>query len=54
MQKEESIPTNETNYDQPLKIEKDNIICKDGFCVISNNDESRKVNQNDLNLFDPI
>ena len=55
MQKESSGRPNENNYDQTLKIEKENIICKDGFCTISNNNEERpRINRNDLNLFDPI
>ena len=54
MQKESSNAPNEKNYSDPLKIEKENIICKDGFCSIANLNESTSIDKNDINLFDPI
>ena len=54
MQNESSNVSNEKNYSEPLKIEKENIICKDGFCSINNLSETSRIDKNDINLFDPI
>ena len=54
MQNQASNTSNEKNYSEPLKIEKDNIICKDGFCSINNSNKESIINKNDINLFDPI
>jgi len=35
-------------------IEKEKMICKDGFCSLPNQDEIPKKDSNDMNLFDPI
>ena len=40
------------DFSQSLKIEKENIICKDGFCKLPNQNQNKI--KNDLNLFDPI
>ena len=53
MQIESSNNSNEKNFSQPLKIEKENIVCKDGFCSISNPNQNNNI-KNDINLFDPI
>ena len=54
MQNQASNTSNEKNYSEPLKIEKENIICKDGFCSINNSNKESIINKNDINLFDPI
>ena len=45
-------------FPQSLKIEKENIICKDGFCTLPNQKQKQNQNQNiiknNVNLFDPI
>ena len=46
--------SDEDNYLNPLEIEKENIICKDGFCSISKQNDIPKIEKNDTNLFDPI
>lgn len=54
MQIESSNNSKEKNFSQPLKIEKENIVCKDGFCTIPNSDKNLKINKRNANLFDPI
>tara|TARA_Y100000766_G_C18636036_1_gene473214 strand:- start:125 stop:289 length:165 start_codon:yes stop_codon:yes gene_type:complete len=54
MQNQSSNASTEKNYSEPLKIEKENIICKDGFCSINNSNEESIIDKNDINLFDPI
>ena len=54
MQSNSSKNPDEKNYSQRLKIEKEELICKDGFCSIPNLNRKTKVNQEDLNLFDPV
>ena len=44
----------EKNFSQSLKIEKDNIICKDGFCTLSSKNKNASIQKNKVNLFDPI
>ena len=39
---------------QSLKIEKENIICKDGFCTLPNQNQNQNIIKNNVNLFDPI
>ena len=41
-------------FSQSLKIEKENIICKDGFCTLPNQNPNQKIIKNNVNLFDPI
>ncbi len=54
MRSESSNISNEKDNLQNVKIEKDNIICKDGFCSIRNHNESSRIDKDDNNLFDPI
>ena len=42
------------NFSSPSKIEKENVVCKDGFCSIQNHDESTKFDKDNISLFDPI
>ena len=50
-----SSDTSKKNFSEALKIEKNNVICKDGFCVIPNQDKIPTLkNQGENNLFDPI
>ena len=51
---ESSNTSNNKSFSQPLKVEKDNVICKDGFCELSNINKNRKINHDDMNLFDPV
>ena len=39
---------------ETTNISKENVICKDGFCTLPNQDEIPKQDSNDMNLFDPI
>ena len=54
MQNKSSNASNEKNYSESLKMEKENTICKDGFCSINNLSETSRIDKNDINLFDPI
>ena len=54
MQTESSNTSNEKDNFQPLKIEKENVICKDGFCSITSQKESSRIDKDDISLFDPI
>ena len=54
MQSESSNISNEKDNLQNVKIEKGNIICKDGFCSIQSHNESSRIDKDDHNLFDPI
>ena len=45
---------NKNIFSETTSIEKEKIICKDGFCSLPNRDELPKQDSNDLNLFDPI
>ncbi len=51
-------PNNSKNitFSQSMKIEKENIICKDGFCTLPNQNQTKNKNisKNSVNLFDPI
>jgi len=42
------------SYTENLKSEKENIICKDGFCTIPNQHKESKIDKNDINIFEPI
>ncbi len=52
MQIESSNNSKDDAFPQPLKIEKENIICKDGFCTLPN--QNQNIIKNKVNLFDPI
>ena len=54
MQIESSKQTNKKNFSKPLNVEKENIVCKDGFCSINNHQENPRLDSNNINLFDPI
>ncbi len=54
MLKESSNNNNKNIFSQNSSIAKEKIICKDGFCSLSNQDENPKQDSNDMNLFDPI
>ena len=54
MHKEPTKNQNNNKYSEDKNIMKENIICKDGFCSIPNQNEISKQNKNDINIFDPI
>ena len=55
MLKESSSNNNNKNiFSETTNIEKEKMICKDGFCSLPNRDERPKLDSNDMNLFDPI
>ena len=54
MQIESSNNSKEKDFSQSLKIEKENISCKDGFCTLPIQNENSNIGENDMNLFDPI
>ena len=54
MEIESSHNSDEKTFSQPLKIDKENIICKDGFCSITNQNDNSTIDKSDINLFDPI
>ena len=49
---ESSNNSKDNAFPQSLKIEKENIICKDGFCTLQN--QNQNIIKNNVNLFDPI
>ena len=54
MQIESSSNSKEKDFSQSIKIEKENIICKDGFCRLPSQNENPIIQKNKVNLFDPI
>ncbi len=54
MQIESSNNSRENDFSKSLKIDKENIICKDGFCTLPNQNKNSSIRKNNLNLFDPI
>ena len=54
MQIESSNNSKEETFSQSLKIEKENIICKDGFCTLPNQNQAPRITENKGNFFDPI
>ena len=54
MQIESSNIKKENTFSKSLKIEKENIICNDGFCSLPEQNDSQKVITNNMDLFDPI
>ncbi|MBO8205091.1 hypothetical protein [Prochlorococcus marinus] len=54
MLKESSNNRKKNSYSDTTNIEKENIICKDGFCSLPNQEDFSKQNKNHTNLFDPI
>ena len=54
MQIESSNNSKEKDFSQSLKIAKENISCKDGFCTLPSQNGNTSINKNKVNLFDPI
>jgi len=54
MLKGSSNNNNENIFSETKSIAKEKMICKDGFCSLTNQDETKNVASNDMNLFDPI
>ena len=54
MQIESSNHSQDKDYPQSLKIEKENINCKDGFCTLPIQNKKPSIQKNKMNLFDPI
>jgi len=54
MLKESSNNNNKNIFSETTSIEKEKMICKDGFSSLPNQAEIPKQNSNDINLFDPI
>ncbi len=54
MLKESSNNSNKNIFSETKSIEKEKMICKDGFCSLPNRDQHPKQDSNDMNLFDPI
>ena len=54
MQIESSNNSEKKNFSQSLKIEKEDIICKDGFCTLPGQNGNPSIQKNKVNLFDPI
>ena len=54
MQNESSNNSKDDAFPQSLKIEKENIMFKDGFCTLPNQNQNQNIIKNNLNLFDPI
>ena len=54
MLKESSNNNNKNIFSETTSIEKEKMICKDGFCSLPNQKGVSKQDKNDINLFDPI
>ena len=54
MLKESSNNKNKNILSETTSIEKEKMICKDGFCTLPNRNKLPKQDSNDMNLFDPI
>lgn len=54
MLKESSNNNNKNIFSETISIEKEKMLCKDGFCSLPNRDDHPKQDSNDMNLFDPI
>ena len=54
MKIESSNNSKDDDFTQSLKIEKENIICKDGFCTLPIQNKNLNISENNVNLFDPI
>ena len=54
MLKESSNNHNKNTFSETTSIEKEKMICKDGFCSLPNKKEIPKQDTNEMNLFDPI
>ena len=54
MKTESSNNSSEKTFSNSLKLEKEDIICKDGFCKLPDRNENPSIIKNNMNLFDPI
>ena len=54
MLKEPLNNNNKNIFSETTSISKEKMICKDGFCSLPNQNENKKQDLNDMNLFDPI
>ena len=54
MKIESSNISKDDDFSQSLKIEKENINCKDGFCTLPIQNKKPSIQKNKMNLFDPI
>ena len=54
MLRESSRNHNKDRYSETANIEKEKMICKDGFCSLPNQKDISKRDENDMHLFDPI
>ena len=54
MQIESSNNAKEKDLSQSLKIENNNMTCKDGFCKLPTQNPIASTSKNKVNLFDPI
>ena len=54
MQIESTNNSKENDFSKSLNIEKEEIVCKDGFCTLPSHKENPNILENKVNLFDPI
>ena len=54
MLKESSNNNIKNLFSETTSTAKEKVICKDGFCSLPNQDEIKKQDSIDINLFDPI
>ena len=54
MKNESSNNSKENTLSHVTKLQEENIICKDGFCSLPNQNENPSISKNKVNLFDPI
>ena len=54
MLNESSNNHNKNTFSETTNMAKEQIICKDGFCSLTNQKERSKKDENDINIFDPI
>ena len=54
MLKKSSNNNNKNIFSETTNIEKEKMICKDGFCSLPNQKDISKQDIGDMNLFDPV
>ena len=54
MRSKSSDKSSEKVYSHPMKVEKENIICKDGFCSLPSKQENHSIKKDNINFFEPI
>ena len=54
MQIRSSKNSKEKDFSQSLKIKKENISCKDGFCTLPTQNKNPRSLENHADLFEPI